>query len=168
MEFIFLQRWSPYLVGAGIGLLECLAFWIRDRPLGCSTAFARSAGMIEGFFRGYNVREREYYKIFPPVVDWELMLVAGIVLGTFCSAILSGSFALEWTPASWVEAFGANPLLRWCVALVGGICMGFGARWAGGCTGGHGISGTLHLALSSWIATLAFFWAGVLTAHLLF
>ncbi|MCR3883022.1 MAG: YeeE/YedE family protein [Methanothrix sp.] len=43
-----------------------------------------------------------------------------------------------------------------------------GARWAGGCTSGHGISGTLQLAASSWVAVIAFFVGGVATAMVLF
>jgi hypothetical protein len=46
--------------------------------------------------------------------------------------------------------------------------MGMGARWAGGCTSGHGISGTLQLAVSSWLATLSFFAGGIVTALLLY
>jgi hypothetical protein len=44
--------------------------------------------------------------------------------------------------------------------------MGFGARWAGGCTSGHGISGTLQLAVSGWLAVVAFFASGGLTAYI--
>ena len=53
-------------------------------------------------------------------------------------------------------------------ALIGGILIGLGARWAGGCTSGHGISGTMQLAVSSWLAVVCFFIGGVFTATLLF
>jgi hypothetical protein len=43
-----------------------------------------------------------------------------------------------------------------------------GARWAGGCTSGHGISGTLQLAVSSWLAVMGFFAGGIVTAMVLF
>lgn len=46
--------------------------------------------------------------------------------------------------------------------------MAFGARLAGGCTSGHGISGTMQLALSSWIMVVALFVGGIATAHLMF
>ncbi len=46
--------------------------------------------------------------------------------------------------------------------------MAFGARLAGGCTSGHGISGALQLSLGSWIALVGFFVGGVPTAMLLF
>ena len=46
--------------------------------------------------------------------------------------------------------------------------MGFGARWAGGCTSGHGISGTLQLAVSGWIAVVGFFVGGIASAMLIY
>jgi len=44
----------------------------------------------------------------------------------------------------------------------------FGARLAQGCTSGHGISGSLQLAVSSWVFVGAFFAVGLATALLLF
>ena len=160
-------RWPPYAVGFGIGLLSCLAFVLSDKAIGCSTAFARTSGMIERLFRGDRVLEKPYYKQFPPVVDWEWMLVVGAVLGSFVSAALAGDLQPEWVPQRWAAAFGAEPLPRFLTAFVGGVFMGLGARWAGGCTSGHGISGTLQLAASSWVAALSFFVGGVGTALLL-
>jgi uncharacterized protein len=158
------SRWSPYAVGAAIGVLSWLTFLLSDKPLGSSTAYARTAGMLERVFRGRRVYEKEYYRKFVPEVDWEWMLVIGVIIGAFLSAALSGELRLTWTPVRWVETFGPNPLLRWGVALLGGSIMGFGARWAGGCTSGHGISGTLQMAVSSWVAALCFFAGGIATA----
>jgi len=168
MEWLTAVRWSPYAVGAGVGLLSCLAFLFSNKPLGCSTAFARTSGMVEGLVRGKKVRNKPYYRKFTPTIDWEWMLVAGLVVGAFISAASSGSFAFVWVPDLWTRAAGESSLIRWMVALVGGILIGFGARWAGGCTSGHGISGTLQLAVSSWIAVCCFFIGGVATAMLLF
>ena len=168
MELLFAERWSPYLAGAGIGLLCCLTFLLSDKPIGCTTAFARVSGMFERLFRGRKTLERPYYKLFPPVLDWEVMLVAGIFLGAYFSARLSGQFSLRWIPGMWEAAFGLSLGPRLLTALAGGALMGFGARWAGGCTSGHGISGTLQLTVSSWIATICFFIGGILTAILIF
>ena len=46
--------------------------------------------------------------------------------------------------------------------------MAFGARLAGGCTSGHGISGTLQLNVASWIAVICFFIGGAIVANLMF
>jgi len=94
----------------------------------------------------------------------EWMLVIGVIVGSFLSAKLSGQFQIQWIPGQWSALFGSAFLPRWLVALIGGIIMGFGARWAGGCTSGHGISGTLQLAVSSWLAAICFFIGGIATA----
>jgi uncharacterized protein len=168
MEWLALKIWSPYAVGIGMGLLICLTFLLSDKPLGASTAFSRTSGMIERLFRGVKVAEKDYYKKFPPEIDWEWMLVAGMIAGAFLSASLSGMFHWEWVPAKWAVSFGDHPFTRWWVSLSGGVCIGIGARWAGGCTSGHGVSGTLQLAVSSWLAVICFFMGGAVTASLLF
>ncbi len=168
MEWLSMERWSPYVVGIGIGILSWITFVLSDKPIGCSTAFSRTSGMLESLVRGGKVAEKAYYKKFAPEIDWEWMLVLGIFLGAFISAILSGQFKALWIPTKWAEAFGDSYLPRWLVSLAGGILLGFGARWAGGCTSGHGISGTLQLAVSSWLAALCFFIGGIATAMVVF
>jgi uncharacterized membrane protein YedE/YeeE len=168
MDWLKAEQWSPYLVGALIGVLSWVSFVISDKPIGCSTAFARSGGMIERIFRGRKTNDRPYYKKFAPTVDWEWMLVLGVVIGAFLSSVLSGAFAWRWVPGHWDMTVGTNFFVRWIVALAGGCIMGFGARWAGGCTSGHGISGTLQLAVSSWLAAMCFFAGGIASAMLIF
>ena len=168
MGWITMTQWSPYAVGIGIGVLSWVTFLLSNKPLGCSTAFARTSGMIERYFRGEKVSEKPYYQKFAPEIDWEWMLVLGVVIGAFLSAVVSGDFALRWVPSTWEAAFGSVIPLRLIVAFAGGILMGFGARWSGGCTSGHGISGSLQLALSSWIAAVCFFVGGIATAMIIF
>jgi uncharacterized membrane protein YedE/YeeE len=168
MTWLQMECWSPYLVGVGIGVLSWISFLLSNKPLGCSTAYARTGGMLEILLRGEKATGRLYFRKFLPTIDWEWMLVAGVVLGATLSARLSGTFHMDWVPALWEETFGARAWPRWLTALAGGAIMGFGARWAGGCTSGHGISGTLQLALSSWLATLSFFIGGVATAMFIF
>jgi hypothetical protein len=168
LSFLTMTEWSPHLVGIGIGLLSCVAFVLSDKPIGCSTAFTRSSGMLEQIVRGRKVRDMAYYRQFVPEIDWEWMLVLGIVVGAFTSAWLSGEFRLEWIPSLWAATFGSNYLPRLVTALCGGIILGFGARWAGGCTSGHGISGTMQLAISSWISAICFFAGGIAAALLLY
>jgi len=167
MQWLMMERWSPYAAGIGIGLLCCLAFLLSNQALACSTTFARTSGMIERLF-GVRVYQRTYFKQFPPIVDWQWMLVLGVFVGGLLSALISGELHARWVPAAWAHAAGTSAALRWLAALVGGVIMGFGARWANGCTSGHGISGTLQLAVSSWIATICFFAGGIATAVLLF
>jgi uncharacterized protein len=168
MEFITQVRWSPYIVGVGIGILSWLSFLISRQPIACSTTFAKASGMIEKLFQGKKVDLKPYYQKVKLVVDWQWMLVVGIIIGSLISAWLSGDFHWKWVPSVWADAFGSDPLLRVIVALVGGVCIGFGARWADGCTSGHGISGTMQLAVSSWISAICFFIGGILMAHMIF
>ena len=167
-SFLTQVRWSPYVVGAGIGLLSVCTFLFSNEAIGVSGAYARTAGMIEKGFRGLQVENKEYYQMHRPSINWEWMLVAGLIIGSFVSALLSGDFAVVMVPKFWAQSAGESPLLRWLAAFTGGAVMGFGARWARGCTSGHGISGTLQLAVSSWIATAALFIGGIITAMLLF
>ncbi len=146
------ELWPPYLVGAGIGVLVWLGFLMSNKALGCSTAYVRTSGMVERLVRGKRVEEKAYYKKYVPKIDWEWMLVLGAIFGAFISSILSGSFELEMVPLVWENAFGSSVILRSIGALVGGMLLGFGARMAGGCTSGHGISGTAQLSLGSWLA----------------
>jgi len=168
MEWLFQARWSPYAVGAGIGVLSWFTFLISNKPIGCSTAFARTSGMIEKIFRGDKVELKPYYQEFKPVVDWEWMLVLGVIIGAFVSSMISGDFDPRWVPSRWAAAFGPSASVRFFVALAGGIFLGFGARWAGGCTSGHGISGTLQLAVSSWVMAICLFIGGIVAAKLLY
>ena len=168
MDWLTMPQWSPYAVGAGIGLLSCLTFLLSDKPLGCSTAFARTSGMIEKLFRGPKVAKKPYYQKFPPVVDWEWLLVVGVIIGAFVSAKLSGQFDLRWVPGRWAASLGSGVAVRLLSAFAGGALLGIGARWAGGCTSGHGISGSLQLAVSGWLAVICFFAGGVAMAMVMF
>lgn len=161
--------WSPYLVGIGIGVLSWLSFIISGKPIATSTTFARAGGMIEKTMRGEKAEKRPYYEKIKLQINWQWMLVIGVVIGSFISAILSGDFQVGvWVPSLWSSAFGDNVLLRVLVAVIGGVILGFGARFADGCTSGHGISGTLQLAVSSWISAIFFFVGGVIAAHLIY
>jgi len=168
LEWLMMKQWSPYIVGIGIGILSWFSFLISDKPIGCSTAFTRTSGMIERLFSGKRVLEKNYYVRFPPIVDWEWMLVVGVIIGSFISAKLSGQFHMQWIPDTWSSTFGSALITRWLIALFGGVIIGFGARWAGGCTSGHGISGTLQLAVSSWLAVICFFVSGIITAMVIY
>jgi len=160
--------WSPYLAGAGIGILSCLALMVADRTLGCSTAFVKDRGLIGKIINPEKTEKMAYYQDIVPKVDWAFMIIPGIIIGAFLSSVLSGTFHLIWVPALWGSVFGDDAVLRVIVALAGGILLGFGARWAGGCTSGHGISGSIQLSLASMITAACFFAGGIAVALLLY
>jgi uncharacterized protein len=161
-------RWSPYASGIGIGVLSWIAFLLMGNGLGASSSFVKTGGMIEKVFSKKKVEQMSYYQKISPRINSGWMLVAGIIAGSFLSAKFSGDFHLTAIPMLWEEMFGNNSLIRIIVAFIGGMILIIGARWAGGCTSGHGITGTLQLAVSSWMAVIAFFVGGIITAYIIF
>jgi uncharacterized membrane protein YedE/YeeE len=168
MRYLRMQHWSPYVVGALIGVLSWFAFASVDKPLGVSTAIARTTGMMENVAASGHVAQNPYFQRFPPAVDWEWMLVAGIALGALVSARLSGGSPCATADGPWLRRFGGSARKRLWSAFAGGALVMFGARLAGGCTSGHGISGSLQLAFSGWLFFAAVFASGLVTARLLF
>lgn len=160
--------WSPYLVGALIGVLSMATFYFSNQPLGVSTAYARIAGLVGDLFSRGHTESLKYFQETRPQIDWGVMLMIGIVFGAFLAAYSGGEITGRWIPRLWEEQFGPSQLLRLSAAFAGGAIMAFGARVAGGCTSGHGISGTLQLSVGSWIALTCFFLGGTVVAHLLF
>lgn len=160
--------WSPYVVGALIGVLSMLTFYFSSKPLGASTAYARAAGMLGMAIAPQHTLSLKFYKDNKPAVDWEVMLVVGVVVGAFLAAWHGSELTGPWVPPMWEERFGDNIAARLAVALLGGALMAFGARLAGGCTSGHGISGALQLSVGSWIALICFFASGIATVMLMY
>jgi uncharacterized protein len=155
MNFLKMTRWSPYAAGACIGVLSWFAFYSVDRPIGVSTAIAKTAGMVEKTIAADHVSANAYFTKFKPLVDWEWMLMIGLAVGALVSSRLSGDRPVAGTPT------------RAGAAFLGGILLMLGARIAGGCTSGHGISGSLQLALSGWVFFATIFASGMATAFLL-
>lgn len=168
MDFLYEISWSPYLVGILIGLLNLLGMIVSDKPLGASTSFLKLSGAIIGIFNKGKVASNEYYQKNKPSLDWGMMMVFGIIIGAFISSSLSGDFELLRIPNMWSSEISNSFTLRFIGAVVGGIFLGIGARWANGCTSGHGISGTSQLSILSWVAAGAFFVGGIATAFLIY
>lgn len=169
-------QWSPYLVGAGIGMLSWATFYFMGKALGTSTSFVGAAGAAVCAIAPEHVAENAYYLKeygakgggFKPIFDWQMALDVAIVGGAFLAAWLGGMVRAERVPTVWAERFGPSVAKRYLAAFAGGFILIFGARMAGGCTSGHGISGGLQLAVSSWTFFLAMFASGVIVAGALF
>jgi hypothetical protein len=170
MNALSQRSWSPYLVGTGIGVLSWFAFATADRPLGITTAFEYTAALATRA-ASPAVQERNPYFREPdksPKIDWEWALVVGVFLGALLSAKLSGDRTDERVPALWRARFGPSVAKRFAAAFIGGAVMMFGARLAQGCTSGHGISGALQLAVSSWLFLAALAVSAVSAAFALY
>lgn len=162
--------WNPYLVGAMIGVLSILTFSLADKPIGISTGIAQASGACALPVLGADgVAANTYWaKKAVPAWDYGSLFVLGSFFGALVSALVSGSFKLESVPSLWRERFGSSVGKRFLAAFIGGVVLIFGARLADGCTSGHGISGSLQLAVSSWTFFIAMFISGIVTAFILF
>lgn len=167
-----LPRWSPYVVGAGIGMLSWATFYFMNKALGTSTSFVQAAGVLEAaLISPEHVRNNEYFAkqlVGSPAFDWQAALVIALIPGAWLAARLSGSTRREYVPSIWAERFGPSRTKRAIGAFIGGVIVVFGARMAGGCTSGHGISGGLQLAVSSLVFTAALFISGIAAAMLIY
>jgi uncharacterized membrane protein YedE/YeeE len=126
------KGWSPYLAGALSGVVLVLSVLISGKYFGASTSFVRSAGILEKLVDPERVAKVEYFARTAPVIDWQWMFVLGILIGSFISAITSGSFRLKALPDMWHSRFGPSIAKRSMLAFVGGAILLFGARLAGG------------------------------------
>lgn len=161
--------WTPYWTGAGIGVLSWAAFVLAGDPLGITTALSGLAGLLVAPFGGMSaVLRNSYWAIDPPSLSYGSLLLLGVILGSFASALVYRQFHLESVPAVWRDRFGPSIMKRYAAAFLGGAVEMYGARLAGGCASGHGISGTLQLALSSWIFVVVVALAAIVTARLIF
>jgi len=164
------HRWNPYLVGVLIGVLSILTFSLADKPIGISTGIAQAAGACAIPVMGVeDVAANTYWaEKAVPAWDYGSLFVLGTLFGALVSAVVSGSFKLESVPTIWRERFGSSVMKRFVAAFLGGAVLIFGARLADGCTSGHGISGALQLAVSSWTFFIVMFASGIVTALILF
>ena len=161
--------WSPYIVGALIGVLSWLTFYFSSKPIGASSAYAIIAGLLGKIVAPWRVEKLLYYQENKPQVDWSLLLLAGVPIGSYLAAWTGNEITGQWLPPMWEARFGEGTLLlRLLTDFAGGALMAFGARLAGGCTSGHGISGTLQLSVGSWVAVICFFISGIVVAMSLY
>lgn len=162
------KSWSPYAAGAVIGLLQIPTFVLMDTALGASSSFVTVAAHIAALFDAH-VPQIKYLAahMWGAKNWWQVAVVAGIALGAYMSMRLSGARRHVISPV-WARAM-ATPTLstRAPVAFLGGFIMLFGARIAGGCTSGHGISGVAQLSVGSTLAVAAMFAGGILAATLM-
>jgi uncharacterized protein len=164
------HRWNPYVVGALIGVLSIITFLMADKPIGMSTAVVQASGASAVPIIGSaGVAENTYWaKKAVPAWDYGTLFLLGTFLGALGSALTGRSFKFGSVPAVWHDRFGPSVAKRLAVAFIGGVIIIYGARLADGCTSGHGISGSLQLAVSSWTFFAVMFAAGCITALAIF
>ena len=152
MNFL-LSPWPWWIAGPLIGLTVGLLLTLGARNLGVSSSFRHLCTLALPKSRLPYLREDKHF-------GWNLLFVAGIALGAFIAVHFLSNAPVEFLPAHYHRASGAVKL------LAGGFLVGFGTRWARGCTSGHAIMGLSNLQLSSLYAVLSFFAGGLVAAGL--
>lgn len=178
MELIF-QPWAWY-VGGPLVALVMLALILLGKSFGVSSNFRTMCAALGG---GKNC---DFFQFDWKSQKWNLLILVGAMIGGF---IAHNYLSVEQIPAiaqqtvidlqalgfeSAGKAYAPTELFEnpdygtLALLLFGGILVGFGTRYAGGCTSGHAISGLSDLQLPSLIAVIGFFIGGLFMSHLLF
>lgn len=173
------QPWPWYVAGPLIGLTVPLLLLLGNKHFGVSENLRTVCAMIPNKvpFLNYNWRAQL----------WNLVFALGILIGGLVGGVLlANPEPLKVAPATtqdlaaigvtvdgeFVPAslFSWSSLLTWrgfILMVLGGFLIGFGTRWAGGCTSGHAIMGLSELQLPSLVAVIGFFAGGLVMTHLL-
>ena len=181
MNWIF-EPWPWYVSGPIIALVMSLLIFL-DKGFGMSSNLRTfcticGAGKKTIFFN-FDWKSQK----------WNLIVVVGAIIGGFIGNYYLStdtSVAISETTIYKLKELGFNDagtaylpetlfsieafssLKNLILLIIGGFLVGFGARYAGGCTSGHAISGLSNLQLPSLIAVIGFFIGGLVMIHFLF
>jgi uncharacterized membrane protein YedE/YeeE len=173
------QPWPWYTSGFAIALIMILLL-VFGKSFGFSSNL-RTLCTIAGAGKKYSFFDFDW-----KTQKWNLLFLVGAIIGGVVSATLLKSdtplalsqatindlakvnikFDGQLNPS---QLFGPDFISSpkgIIVLLFGGLLVGFGSRYAGGCTSGHAISGLSNLQLPSLIAVIGFFIGGLLMTHL--
>jgi uncharacterized membrane protein YedE/YeeE len=149
MDSVF-ETWPWYVAGPIIGLFVPLLLVVGNKLFGISSSFEHLCTVIFPKSRtdliGFNYENNK----------WKLYFVIGIGIGAYIAVnFLSGSQP-ELLPERYYSLLGMMQL------FIGGLLVGFGTRYADGCTSGHVITGLSLLNLGSLKSTISFFTGGLI------
>lgn len=169
VEWLRAPSWSPYAAGAGLGLLSIGALLFTDRLFGASGAFENMAGALLKMIAPAQADNMYWNFVMPAGFSIGVMMLIGIALGSFLSAVASGTFKLRWvSDDQWKAMFGPGVAKRWLALFFGAILLEYGAGIAGGCTSGLAISGGVQLAPAAYLFITGMFASGIVTAWLVY
>ena len=175
MDFI-LQPWAWY-VGGPLIAISLLLYFYFGKNFGASTNF-ETLCTIAG-----ADKVSDYFKKDWKDRDFALMFVVGLIIGGFISAnFLTPNQAIDLNPKTVQELTDLGfsnvgsqyfpdeifskdvvfSLKGFLILIISGILIGFGTRYAGGCTSGHAITGLSNLELPSLLAVIGFFIGGII------
>lgn len=172
--------WPWYIAGPLIGLIVPLLLIVGNKSFGVSSSLRHiCASCVPA---GIPLFKYDWKK-----QRWNLFFVLGILVGGFlAAALLSDPASVAVSPKLSAELAGygitdynnlvPREIMSWSslftlkgflLMVVGGFMVGFGARYAGGCTSGHAIMGLSNLQWPSLIATVCFMIGGFIMANLI-
>lgn len=149
MQWI-LQPWPWWISGTLIGLTVPLLYVLAGKAFGISTSLQQVGAMCAPHSRFEYLRKHDRQGNM-----WTLIFVVGIAIGAFIANRFLVAEPVQLLPASFASTSGAIKL------LIGGFLIGFGTRYAGGCTSGHSITGIANFNWPSLLATICFFAGGL-------
>jgi uncharacterized protein len=177
--------WPWYVAGPLIGLTVPILLILGGKAFGVSGNFRHMCAAVP---TGDRFKPSFLRYDWKKAGLWNLVFVLGVALGGFLAVALvgvpdAGQHISEATRAD-LQALGLRDfsglvpgeLFSWgalsgpvglTILVLGGFLVGFGARWAGGCTSGHAISGLADLQFPSLVAVLGFFAGGLLVTFVL-
>lgn len=148
-----LEPWPWYVAGPLIGLTVPLLLLAAGKALGVSSSFQYFCSLASSRTRMPLLKDPLQAK-----ERWKVVFALGMVLGGFLAAHFMTLDPIRLFPAGYHSVSGAAKL------LLGGFLVGFGSRYAEGCTSGHAILGLSSWQLASLVAVLGFFAGGLTSA----
>lgn len=180
MDFI-LQPWPWYVAGPIIAFCMFLMFFFGKK-------FGVSSNLETVCAMGGAGKFVDFFKLDWKKNKWNLVFVIGLIVGGFISnqwltpsdaVALSAETVKDLADIGIVNAgssylpdeiFSIDAMLSikgFLILIIAGVLVGFGSRYAGGCTSGHGIVGLSSLSLESFIAVAGFFIGGLIMTWLI-
>jgi uncharacterized membrane protein YedE/YeeE len=174
------EPWPWYVSGPIIGISIPILLIIGNKMLGISSSLRHTCAAVAPFniqFLKYNWKSEM----------WNMFFVAGIFLGGFVGGVLlNNGEAVKISEATIADIQGMGiqsfeglipaDIFNWntlfslkgiLIMVLGGTMIGFGSRYAGGCTSGHAIMGISSLQWPSLVASIFFFIGGLLMTHII-
>ena len=148
---------NPYLAAILLGIVLFMAFFITGSGLGASGGLNRIVVFFEDLVVPGHIDRTPYLIAMAggdknPLDSWIVFLTIGTVIGGFASGLIHRRVKMETNRGPKVPV-----KVRWVMAFIGGALMGFGARYARGCTSGQALSGGAVLSVGSWAFMFAVF-----------
>ena len=142
--------WPWYIGGPLIGLTVPLLLLLVGKSFGVSSSLHHLCSMSMPRTKVPYLKENNWV-----AESWNIFFVVGILLGAYIGTNMLSVEQIALLPDHFDSARGMVGL------FVGGILVGFGTRYADGCTSGHAIMGLSTLKWPSLVATLSFFVGGL-------